>query len=352
MTDAQSHRLGELAQVLDLELNGDPGFAISGLAGLDDAGPADLSFVTGPRFAGALARSGAGAVIAPPDFDVGARPCLRSRSPYADFARAISHLFPGPEVRAQIHSTAVVAAGVELGDGVSVGAYTVIGEGARVGARTRIHPHVTIYPGVEIGEDCEIHSGAHLRSGVRVGARTLVQNGAVLGADGFGFTFTAEGRRVRIPHTAGVDVGEDAEIGANATVDASHVGQPRHGRETSATYLGPGVKVDNLVQVGHGVSVGAGTVLCAQVGLAGGAHIGRHVTMGGQSAAGSVEVGDGALVGGRGAAAQDVEPGAQVLGYPAMDRRLFGRVAAAWKRLPELLRRVKRIEQHLGLEDR
>jgi UDP-3-O-[3-hydroxymyristoyl] glucosamine N-acyltransferase len=195
-----------------------------------------------------------------------------------------------------------------------------------------------------------IHSGAALREGVRLGDRVTVKNGAVIGAEGFGHVVIAGRGRVAIAHPCPVEIGADSEIGANSAIDASHPGQARHGHAETRTRIGVGVKIDNLVQVGHGAAIGDHSTLCAQVGLAGSTTVGRNVTFGGQSAsAGHVEVGDGALVGARAAVATDLEPGAQVLGTPAMERRAWGRFVAARKRIPELFARVRRIEQRLGL---
>jgi len=343
-------KLGELATALALPFEGDGSLALDGLASLDDAGPRELAFVSGPKYRAALLASRAGAVIAPPDFDVAGRACLRSRAPYADFARAILLLAPPPELEAGIHPTAVVARDAALGPDVSIGAYSVIGAGAHVGARVRIHPHVTVYPGVEIGEDAEVHSGAHLREGVRLGRRVVVQNGAVIGAAGFGFATRADGTRVRVPHTASVEIGDDCEIGSNTTIDASHPGHPRRGHADARTRLGADVKVDNQVQIAHGCQIGDHSTVCAQTGLAGSTVVGQHVFLAGRSSsAGHLVIGARALVGAQTAAASDVAPGAQVLGVPAIERRLWARVVAAWKRLPELLVRVRRIERHLGL---
>lgn len=350
MTRPATRPLGELARELGLPLEGDPSIEIHGLAGLDDAREGELSFVTGPRYARAFQRSKGSAFLAPPEFSNEGRPVLRSPAPYADFARAIALFEPSSEPPPGVHPTAVLGEGVELGRDVSIGPYAVIGAGARIGDRTRIHPHVTVYPGVRIAADCEIHSGAHLREAVELGNRVVVHSGAVLGSQGFGFTFTAEGRRIRVPHSCGVHVGDDVEIGANTTIDASHAGQGRHGREHQATWVAPGVKIDNQVQVGHGCAIGENATICAQVGLAGSTEVGRNVMFGGQAAAGGhLEIGDGALIGGRCGVVSSVDPGAQVHGFPQMDRRLWARVAACWKRLPELVKRVRRIEDHLGL---
>jgi UDP-3-O-[3-hydroxymyristoyl] glucosamine N-acyltransferase len=343
-------KLGELAAQLDLSLEGSPDLEIRGVSGLSDAGPTDLSFVTGSRYASAFRASQAGAFLLPHGFDSEGRPCLRSPSPYGDFARAIDLVFPPMQAPLPgIHETAVLGEGVELGRDVSIGAFCAIGPHCRIGDRSVLHPHVTLYAGVELGSDCVIHSGAHLREGTRLGARVVVQNGVVLGSDGFGHAYLADGTRVTIPHRCPVQVGDDVEIGANTTVDSSHPGQPRRGLPETRSHIGRGVKIDNLVQIGHGCSVGDGSTLAAQVGLAGSSVLGRNVTIGGQAGlAGHLEIGTGAIVGAKTGVSSDVEPGAVVLGYPHVSRRQFGRIVAVWKRLPELWRRVARLEERLG----
>lgn len=343
-------KLAELASALALPFEGDGALALDGLASLEDAGPRELAFVTGPKYRAAFAASRAGAFLLPPDFDSAGRPCLRSRAPYADFARAIDLLLPRAAPAPGVHPTAVVATDAQLGPGVSIGPYSVVGPGARLGARVRIHPHVTVYAGVEIGDDSEIHSGAHLREGARLGRRVVVQNGAVIGGPGFGFATRADGTRIRIPHPCPVDIGDDCEIGANTTIDASHPGHPRRGHPDVRTRLGVDVKVDNQVQIAHGVEIGEHSTVCAQTGLAGSTVVGKRVFLAGRSAsAGHLTIGDGAVLGAQAAAANSIEAGAQVLGYPAMERRLWTRVIVASKRLPELIQRVRRIERKLGV---
>jgi UDP-3-O-[3-hydroxymyristoyl] glucosamine N-acyltransferase len=342
-------RLAELAAALGLPFEGDASLVIEGVAGLEGAGARDLSFVTGERYRKQLRASRAAAVLAPIGFELDGRACLRSPQPYADFARAILLLHPRPTPGPGIHPTAVIAPDAELGAGVSIGAYSVIGARARIGARTILHPHVIVYPEVSIGADCELHAGACLRERVRIGDRVVIQNGAVIGGEGFGFAFRVDGSRVRIPHTLGVEIGDDCEIDANATIDGSHPGHA-DGSGRAGTRLGRAVKVDSGVQIGHGSSVGDNATLCAHAALAGSTRVGAGVFMGGMSAsAGHNRIGDGSLVGGGAHVAGDVPPGSQLLGSPAIERRLFGRVVAAWKRLPELLHRVRRIEEKLGL---
>ena len=341
-------QLGRVALALGLPVEGDEAVEIEGLAGLEDAGAHDLTFVSGPAYARALAQSKAGAVFAPPGMEVG-RPCIRSAVPYADFGRAVTLFFPRERPAPGVHPTAVVAEDASLGEDVTIGPYTVIGGGCRVGAGSHLHAHVTLYPDVTLGRDCELHSGVALRSGVRLGDRVRLQNGVVIGAEGFGFATDLAGERVRIPHPCGVEVGDDVEVGANTTIDAAHPGHARHGHPQACTRIGAGVKIDNLVQIGHGCIIGSGSALCAQVGLAGSTILGRNVYMAGQAAAkGHVRIGDGSLIGGATAVTSDVPPGAQILGVPpGMDRKRWARIVAAWKRLPELLVRVRELERKL-----
>ncbi len=342
-------KLGEIASALGLALEGEDGLEIAGLAGLEDAGPGELSFAGGARYQKPFEASRASAFLLPPGFDALGRSCLRSNAPYVDFTRAIDLFLPEVPVEAGVHPTAVVAPDAVLGEGVSIGAFSVIGARTRIGAGTRIHPHVVVYADCAIGEGCEIHSGAHLRARVRLGNRVVVQNGAVVGSEGFGFAFGAGGR-VRVPHRSGVDVDDDVEIGANTTIDASHPGHPRRGRASAATHVGRSVKIDNLVQVAHGCSLGEHTTLCAQVGLAGRTSVGKGVFFAGQSAtSGDLHVADGTAILGMSGVMSDTAPGEKLVGVPVMPRALFFRVLAASKRLPDLLKRVARLEKSLGV---
>jgi UDP-3-O-[3-hydroxymyristoyl] glucosamine N-acyltransferase len=344
-------QLDALAQTLGLTWEGEPKLEIAKLAGLSDARPDELSFVASAHHRADFQASNAGAFILPLDFDRSGRSCLRSAAPYVDFARAVELFFPlfAPP-KPGVHATAVIEEGAVLGQEVSVGPFAVIGAGSRIGNGTIIHPHVTIYPNVQIGADCVIHSGAHLREGVRLGDRVCIQNGAVIGAEGFGFAFRLDGTRLRIPHRCAVEVADDAEIGSNTTIDASHPGHKRHGHAQVHTRIGAGTKIDNLVQVGHGVHVGEGSTLCAKVGLGGSAKLGRNVYLGGDAlCAPGAEVGDGSFVGAGAGVLDDLPPGSRVLGRPAIERRLWTRVVAARKRLPDLLRRVRKIEARLGI---
>jgi UDP-3-O-[3-hydroxymyristoyl] glucosamine N-acyltransferase len=267
-------------------------------------------------------------------------PSLLAVNPYLTFARAVAILHPQPCPPAGIHPTAVVDPTAELGEGVHVGALAVIGARVRVGARTVIHPHVVLYREVQIGEDCLLHSGVHVREGCRLGHRVIVQNGAVIGADGFGFAKDDQGRYVKIPQIGAVAINDDVEIGALTAVDRASLGLTR---------IGPGTKIDNLVQIGHSVTVGRDSVLAGQVGIAGSTKVGDRVTLAGQvGVAGHLTVGDGVTATAQTGIPNSVEAGALVSGTPAIENRTWLKSMAVFARLPELQKRVRELERRVG----
>jgi UDP-3-O-[3-hydroxymyristoyl] glucosamine N-acyltransferase len=331
--------LRELAARLGCTLRGDGAVEVSRVRGIDDAGPGDLTFVSNPRYAPRLATTRASAVIVRPELDT-PLPSLLAANPYHAFARAVALLHPQPALPAGVHPTAVVDPTAELGEGVHVGPLAVIGHRVRVGARTVIHPHVVLYPEAEVGEDCLLHSGVHVRERCRLGHRVIVQNGAVIGADGFGFAKDDEGRYVKIPQIGAVVIDDDVEVGALTAVDRASLGQTRVGR---------GTKIDNLVQIGHSVTIGRDSVLAGQVGIAGSTKVGDRVTLAGQvGVVGHITVGDGATATAQTGIAGSVDPGALVSGSPAIENRSWLRSSAVFAKLPELLRRVRELERRVG----
>jgi UDP-3-O-[3-hydroxymyristoyl] glucosamine N-acyltransferase len=333
-------RLGDLAERLGAELEaGDAGplellreREIMGVAGIETAGSAELTFVANPKYA-ALARSTtAGAVVVEPGFQALAAPTLRIANPYLAFARAIALFHPARTYAAGVHKTAVVHETSTVGARAHVGAYVVIGEDCVVGEDAVLLPHVVLYPGVRVGNRFFAHAHAVVREGCALGDDVVLQNGAIIGADGFGFAKTGSGWEKIVQ--SGPTVLEDrVEVQANACVDRASVGETR---------IKAGAKIDNLVQVGHGSTVGENTLLCAQVGLAGSTNVGRNVILAGQvGVAGHLTVGDGAVATAQTGIPSDVAPGAVVSGYPAMDNRAWLRTVAAVNRLPDLLRKLK-----------
>lgn len=336
--------LHELAARLDASLEGDGAVEVTRVAGLEAAGPGDVTFLASATYADRVAQTRAAAII------LGTRgpaaPCavLRVADPYLAFARAAAALAPPSVLPTAVHPSAVVAADAVIGAGVGIGPFAVIGAGAQIGAGTVIESHAVIGAGTEIGPDCVIHAHVSIRERCRLGARVVVQNGAVIGADGFGFARRADGVHEKIAQTAPVVLEDDVEIGANTTIDRPAVGETR---------IRAGAKIDNLVQIAHGVVIGARTVLAAQVGIAGSTTIGDDVMMGGQvGVAGHITVGDGVKVTGQTGVNHSIAPGRFVSGLPAIDNLEWRKAAVLFGRLPELRRQLLDLERRLAaLED-
>jgi len=333
--------LGELARQLGgRPIEGDPGFELEGVGSLEEAGPADLGFLRAASNAKDLAGSRVGALIAPPEVDVAGRPVIRSPLPNLDFARATGILAPPLRPAAGVHERAHVASTARVDPTAAVGALACVGAGSEVGARSVVHPGALVLDDVHLGADCVIHAGAVVREGSRLGDRVMLQPGAVIGGDGFGYEFNEKGEHEKVPQVGRVVLEDDVEVGANATVDRARFGETRIGR---------GTKIDNLVMVGHNVTIGAHSMLIAQAGIAGSTKLGERVIFMAQSGiVGHVEVGDGTFVGARGGVVEDTEPGSRLWGFPARPERAWHRSQALLAKLPELFRRVRRIERGLG----
>ncbi len=329
-------KLRELAERLGCPLLGDGEVELRGVGALEQAGPGELSFLSSSRYAPLLQTTRASAVVVAPDQE-SRLPGLVSHNPQLTFAQAVPLLCPqtrpapGLHPSAQVHPTAV------LGAGVHVGALAVVGARVRVGARTVIHPHVVLYEDASVGTDCVLHSGVQVREGCRLGDRVVVQNGAVIGGDGFGFAKDEGGRYHKFPQVGTVVIEDDVEIGALTAIDRAALGETR---------IGHGTKLDNLVQVGHSVTVGSDSVLCGQVGIAGSSRIGSKVTLAGQvGVAGHLTIGDGVIATAQSGIPSSVEPGALVSGYPAIDNRSWLRSSAVFVKLPELQKRLRELER-------
>jgi len=334
-------KLGELAARLGAELVGGTGADaetdVSGVAGIEQAGPSQVSFVANPKYAGLAKSTRAAALIVEPEFAALPGATLRVKNPYLAWSRAIEIFHPPLRYEPGVHATAVVAATAKLGARAHVGPYVVVGEGCVIGDDAVLLAHVVLYPWVRAGDRFLAHAHAVVREGCVLGDDVVLQNGAVIGSDGFGFAKDGAGHWVKIVQ-AGPAVLEDAvEVQANACVDRASVGETR---------VKAGAKIDNLVQVGHGSFVGEDTLLCAQVGLAGSTVIGKNVILAGQvGVAGHLTVGDGAVATAQTGIPSDVAAGAVVSGYPAMDNRAWLRMVASLNRLPELIRQMRAKEK-------
>jgi UDP-3-O-[3-hydroxymyristoyl] glucosamine N-acyltransferase len=313
---------------------------IQRMAGIDEAGPGDLTFVSNRKYIGKIPATRASAIILSQDLPTVPIPSLRTSNPYLAFARALELFYRPPVPEPGIHPTAVIAEDAAIGPSPSIGAYAVVGSKCRLGANVVLLPHSVLYPGVILGDDCIIHSHVIVREFCELGARVIVQNGAVIGSDGFGFAPKEDGTYYKICQTGRVLIEDDVEIGANSTLDRAAVGD---------TIIRRGAKLDNLVQIGHGSQVGEHSVLAAQVGLAGSTRLGKNVRAGGQAGfAGHLEVGDNAVITAQSATSHDVPPGAMISGSPGIDNATWLRATTAFGKLPSLVQRIRALEKEVA----
>ena len=326
-------KLADLAQRLGATLHGDPFAAITGVAGLETAATGDLTFVANPKYAALARTTKATAVLVEPAFPEISAATLRIENPYLAFARAVELFYQPPVYAHGVHTTAVIAPTAKIGANAHIGAYVVISDHVTIGDNAVILPHVVIYPHVRAGKNLFAHAHAVIREHCQLGDNVVLQNGAILGADGFGFAKQTDNTWYKIQQSGPAVLEDSVEIQANACVDRASIGETR---------VRAGAKIDNLVQVGHGSTVGENTLLCAQVGLAGSTDVGKNVILAGQvGVAGHCTVGDGAIATAQSGIPNDVEPGKVVSGYPAIDNRQWLRSVALVNRLPELLRDLK-----------
>jgi len=331
-------RLADLAKHLGATLEGNPDLPITGVAAIDAASPGDLSFVANPKYASFAHTTKASAVLVEPSFPKISAATLRIENPYLAFARAIELYYQPPQYAPGIHPTAVIAPTAKIGSNAHIGAYVVVGDHVVIGDNAVLLPHVVIYPHVRAGNNLFAHAHAVVREHCQLGDNAILQNGAIIGADGFGFARKSDGSWYKILQSGPTVLEDGVEVQALACVDRASIGETR---------IRAGAKIDNLVQVGHGSTVGQDTLLCAQVGLAGSTTIGKGVILAGQvGVAGHCTVGDGAMATAQSGIPGDVEPGKVVSGYPAIENRQWLRTVALVNRLPELLRGLKSQSKH------
>jgi UDP-3-O-[3-hydroxymyristoyl] glucosamine N-acyltransferase len=336
-------KLRDLAARLQCRLEGDGDVEIVRVSSLQQAAPGDLTFLTNARYLPQLARTRASAVIVPAK-ETG-RPApgcalLRSDDPYSAFAHAVGLFAHAVAPAAGVDPLSAIASDATIGADVSIGPFVTIGAGAVVGARTILHPSVTIGAGARVGDDCVLHSHTALRDGVVVGNRVVLHNGVVVGSDGFGFAPQKDGSHLKIPQLAPVVIEDDVEIGANSTIDRPAVGETR---------ICAGTKIDNLVHIAHGVTLGRRVLLAAQVGIAGSTTIEDDVMMAGQSGViGHVQVGRGTKIGAKSAVLQSVEADQFVTGIPAFDHNEWKKASVIFRQLPSLKKRLEELERKIA----
>jgi UDP-3-O-[3-hydroxymyristoyl] glucosamine N-acyltransferase len=334
-------KLVELAEKTGSTIEqGDPSLEITSTAGLDLAGPGDITFLANPKYVFQARDTRASAVFLNESVNIGREDIavLRAKDSYLAYTRAMRLFFAETEVTAFVHPTAVIHPSAEVHGIVEIHAHVVIGAACRIASGVRIMPNATIYEDVSIGENTVIHSGVSVRENCEIGRNCIIHNNTTIGSDGFGFARDEQKRWLKIPQPGRVVIEDDVEIGANTAIDCASVGETRIKR---------GAKIDNLVQIGHSCSVDEDALICAQTGLAGSSHIGKRVILAGQvGIAGHLTVGDDAVITAQSAAAHDV-PSGQMVGGPNLDNSLWIRVVSALKRLPEAMRNIRSLEKRV-----
>jgi UDP-3-O-[3-hydroxymyristoyl] glucosamine N-acyltransferase len=329
-------KLKDIASALSARLeNASPDTEIKSLAGIETAGPGQLTFVSNPKYAAAARTTKASAVIVAEDFPAIATGMLRSKNPYLSWAQALGLFHHAPRYAPGVHSTAVVHSSAKVGKHVHLGPYAVIDEDVEIGDNAVLLAHVVIYRGAKIGDNFFAHAHAVVREFCKLGDNVLLQNGVVVGSDGFGFAKDDAGHWHKIVQSGKVVIENDVEVQANTCIDRASIGQ---------THIARGAKLDNMVHVGHSCTVGEDTLLCAQVGLAGTTDVGRNVVLAGQvGVAGHCKIGDGVIAIAQSGIAHDVPAGKMISGSPAVDFKLWLKCSAIYPRLPEIARAVRRI---------
>ncbi len=327
-------KLSKVAKALQATIdNGSPEIEITGVAGIEEAVAGHVSFVSNPKYAAAARTTRASAVIVSENFPAISTAMLRSKNPYFAFARAVELFYQPPAYAPGIHKTAVVHPTAKIGANAHIGPYAVVERDVTIGANATLLAQVVIYPGACIGDNFFAHAHSVVREHCRLGNNVVLQNGAVIGADGFGFAKDDQGHWHKIMQSGPAVLEDNVEVQANACIDRASVGE---------THIASGAKIDNLVQVGHGSRVGEDTLLCAQAGLAGSTDVGKNVILAGQvGVAGHCKIGDGAIATAQTGIPNDVPAGAVVSGYPAIDNKLWLRCSAVFHRLPELMKAMR-----------
>jgi UDP-3-O-[3-hydroxymyristoyl] glucosamine N-acyltransferase len=338
-------KLSDVAAKLDCRLEGDPDAEITGVSGIEQATSGQLTFLANRRYFPLLKSTRASAVLIDPKIAIDRDPALpplaalRSANPYLAFARAIDLFYQPPQYVPGIHPTAIIARSARIGERTHIGPYCFIDEGAQLGRNAVLHSFVTIYRDAVIGDDFFAHAHAVVREHCRLGHRVILQNGVVIGGDGFGFAKQSDGTWSKMTQSGPAVLEDDVEVQANSCVDRATIGETRIGR---------GAKLDDLVLVGHGSRVGANSLLCGQVGLAGSTNVGSDCILAGQvGSAGHLTIGDRTMINAQSGVPHDLAGDTHYAGTPSVDRRQWLKNAASLNRMPEIQKRLRDLESQL-----
>ncbi len=329
-------KVKEIVLLVNGEYFGDGNLEITGVSGLDTAKETEISFLSDSKFLKLAKQSRASCIITKKSFSIEDKIVIYVENPTLSFIKVIEYFHPPRKLDKGISKHAIIGENVSIDKSTSVAPYVVICEGVKIGKNVRIYPFSYIGNNSVIGDDVELKTSVTILNNTIVGNRVIIHPGAIIGSDGYAYV-TDKKRHSKIPQIGKVVVEDDCEIGANVTIDRASFGETR---------IGKGTKIDNLVQIGHNVTVGENGLIVAQVGIAGSCKIGRNVTLAGQVGVGDhIEIGEGAIVAAQGGVTKNIPENSIFSGYPARDHNLARRIYAASVKLPELLKRVKKLEK-------
>ncbi|MBW1659402.1 MAG: UDP-3-O-(3-hydroxymyristoyl)glucosamine N-acyltransferase [Deltaproteobacteria bacterium] len=331
--------LGELAEKLGARLVGDPSLKVSKVAPIEHAQKGDLTFLSDSKKYGYLKETKASAVIVSEGIEAEGKNLLVVKDPYVAFARVQSFFYPRPQSTGEISSLAWIHPEAVLGENVTILPFACVERGVNVGEGCIIHSHVFLGEGVKLGKECVLYSGVKVYHECLLGDRVTLHSGVVVGSDGFGYAW--DGRdHLKIPQVGKVVIGDDVEVGANTTIDRGTLGD---------TVIGDGVKIDNLVQIGHNVKIGSRAIIVAQVGIAGSSEIGEGAILAGQvGVAGHIRIGKQVKIAAQSGIHNNIKDGEILCGTPAIPVKNFFKSATIFSKLPELRQRIRQLEKKLG----
>lgn len=332
-------RLAQISELLDCKLEGDPNFEILGVDRIETASPRMLTFLANRKYIAKLKETKAGAVIVDYQVEGNGRNLLRNANPYLTYARALELFYKPYRPAPSVSTDASISSSARIGRDVYIGPYVFVDDEVEIGDGCILFPNVTLYRGAKLGANCVLHSNVSVREQVQIGNNVIIKNGAVVGSEGFGFAKREDGSHYKIIQTGQIIIEDDVEIGANSTIDRPAIGETRIRR---------GVKIDNLVQIGHASDIGEDSILCAQVGLAGSTTIGKNVILSGQvGVAGHLEIGNNVIATAQTGIPSSVKDNQLVSGYPAIDNRTWLKASAVFTRLPDLLRELQSLQSRV-----
>ncbi len=331
--------LQELAAHVNGTVDGNEALEITGIAGIEEAREGQITFLSNPKYRAKLNDTRASAILVPPDVDVPEKSLIHVQNPYLAFAKIVTLFARKYHPPVGVHETCCVGTDVSIGEGCAIGAHVSLGNHVAIGARTILYPGVVIGDHVTIGSDVILYPNVSVLQDVSIGNRVILNSGAVIGSEGFGFAPTDSGEYQKIPQIGKVMIDDDVEIGANVTIDRAVLGE---------THIHKGVKIDNLVQIAHNVTIGEHSVIVAQVGISGSTKVGQHVTLAGQvGVVGHLEIGDHVMVGAQSGVTKTVPANTMLSGSPAVDHKLWKKSQVSLLRLPDALKTIRTLEKKI-----